>query len=168
MENQKKVDSYIEVSASNMHLGPDSLVVYHPRYIDAAKTKIKAIVRTQDGKLVEMEASKSDSSAGLIRDIFCQYSEPELEMFTHRENCILQKLHDLNQRMQEDKKITDQREELFQAKSMALALPAIKDHADKELKHKIRKANSTFEVMAIVVTSMVQNQIPQTAGGERQ
>ena len=93
--------TYIEVGTDNMHLGPDSLVIYQPRYMDSTKKRIKAIVRMPDNKLVEMEANKDDSSAALIRDVLAQYSEAELEMFTHREMCISEKLRELNQRMME-------------------------------------------------------------------
>ena len=144
----------IEVGVATMHLGPDSLVIYQPRYTDANKTRIKAIVRMPDGKLTEMEADKSDARAALIRDVFSQYSEAELEMFTHREFCILGKLRELNQRMIEDKKKTDEREEVFQAKAKALALPQIRDHQDKEVRGSIRRASSAFEVMALTVAAL--------------
>ena len=153
---EKDGQAFIEVGAATMHLGPDSLVIYQPRYINAAKTRIRAIVRMPDGKLTEMEANKDDTAAALIRDVFCQYSEAELEMFTHREFCILDKLRILNQRMAEDKKITDEREEVFQAKAKALALPQIRDHKDNEVRRAIRRAGSAYEVMALVIIALTE------------
>lgn len=151
METQ---NTQIEVGIGTMHFGPDSLVVYHPRYTDASRTKIKAIVRMQDGALVEMEANKADQQAGLIRDVRLQYSEAEIEMFTHREFCVLEKMRELNHRMMEDKKKTEEREEIFQAKAKALALQQIRDHKDPEIRRQIRRASSAFEVMALTVAAL--------------
>lgn len=156
MEAQNETQSYIEVGVDKIHLGPDSLVIYQPRYTDASKKRIKAIVRMPDGKLTEMEADKADSRAALIRDVMFQYSEVELEMFTHREFCILEKLRQLNARIAEDKKRDTEREETFQAKAKALALPQIREHKDKAVRQKIRRATSAFEVMALTVAALTE------------
>lgn len=144
----------IQVGIETIHLGPDSLVVYHPRYTDASKKRIKAIVRQPDGTLVEFEADRNDDRAGLILDVFCQYSEAEIEMFTHREFCIQQKMGELNERAIEDRRIAAEREETFQAKAKALAMPQIRDHQNPQVRRDIRRAHSAFEVMALTVAAI--------------
>lgn len=150
-------EAVIKVGTETIHLGPESLVVYQPRYADAAKTRIKAIVRRLDGSFAELEAAKDDQTAGLIRDVFAQYSEGEIEMFTHRENCVLEKLRVRNERQAEDRRIAADREETFQAKAKALALPQIRNHADPAIVRGIRRASSAFEVIALTVAALTNS-----------
>lgn len=151
-------ETRIQVGTDTIHLGPDSLVVYHPRYADPTKKRIKAIVRRLDGTFAELEAERDDERSGLIRDVFAQYSEAEIEMFTHRENCVLEKLRLVNERQAEDRRIAAEREDTFQAKAKALALPQIRNHHDEQLLRAIRRATSAFEVMALTVAALTQAQ----------
>src|SRR5690348_13803129 len=95
---------------------PDSLLVYHPRYANPERTRIRAIVRLKDERLIEMEADIADPLSPLIRDVFFQYSREQIEWLTQREAEALRKKHEIEQRALEDKLREEEREVTFHAK----------------------------------------------------
>lgn len=134
-----------------------SLGVYQPRYTDPQKTRIKAIVRLPNGKFVEMEAAKSDHRSDLIRDVFSQYSEAEIESFTERERKFQEQKDKLAAQAAEDHRLMEEREIAFQAKAKALELPEVVNCPDKRVARKIRRSKSAFEVAGWLAVAFMKS-----------
>ncbi len=149
----------IEISIDRINLNPDSRYIYHPRYINTEKTILKAIVRFPDGSLNEIEAKKDDRNSALIRDIYLQYSEAEIEMYTHRELCMQSKMKVLFERHQEDQKRQEHLAKLFQAKTEALQIDCIQKSTDKTISRKIRSAKTATEVYGLVAMALYKESI---------
>ena len=133
----------------SIQLSPDSVFVFHPRYANAEKTKVRALIRLNDGRFTEAETDIQDLRSPLRRDIFAQYTEDEIQYFTVRHHRLSEAKRLLDLRVLEDQKIASEREAVAQAKSQALSIPEVRDATDKTLRHRIRKAESVLEVTAL-------------------
>jgi hypothetical protein len=139
-----------------LQLSPDSPYVYHPRWSNAEKTKLRAIVRMPDGRLSEVEASRDDKRSPLLRDILAQYTEDEIQLFTDRHNLLAEAGRQRDQRMAEDRKAEAEREETARAKATALNIPAVRDLADKRFRSRILRARSPLEVSAWTALALME------------
>lgn len=137
-------------------LSPDSPWVYHPRYSNAEKTRLRAIVRLPDGRITEVGADRSDTRSPLIRDIFAQYSEDEIAYFTTRHERMASAKQELDLRVNEDRRVNSVREATAAAKAQALEIPEIRNSNDPLIKRKIRTAKSTVEVNAWVAVALFE------------
>jgi hypothetical protein len=136
--------------AEGIRLQADSRLIYQPRFTNEERTRIRAIVRLKDDRLVEMEADVADSRSSLIRDAFLQYSREEIERFTVREEQVLSKKREIDLRIAEDQRIEEERQVTFLAKTKALEMPEVRDCGDPRIPRQIRRAKSAFEVAAWV------------------
>jgi|GEM_PF-3231877 len=148
-------EQHISVGPEQISLRPDSRWIFQPRYVDSEKTILTAIVRFPDGSLREMEGHRDDNDSPLVRDISLQYSEAEIELFTHRENCMRLKADEMAKNAKEDQAREEHMARLFEAKTEALAIPEVKT-AEASITRRIRSAKSKTEVFALVAMVMMQ------------
>lgn len=149
---------------SDIQLTPDSRIVYQPRYANAEKTAIRAIVRGPDGRLTEMEARRDAvPKHPMIRDVFLQYTEADLDRFTELEAKVTEAKRRLDQRVAEDKARQAEKDVTFLAKTKALELPEVAACKDPRIARKIRRAKSSFEVGAWVTLALLQSLESTTA-----
>lgn len=141
----------------NIQLEADSFLIYQPRYVDEKKTRIKAIVRLPNGQIMEMEANRADTKSTLIRDIFSQYSAEEIELFSAREQQVVAQKVRIETQAAEDRRLEEEREVTFQAKTKALEIPEVKDCPDPRVARKIRKARSAFEVAGWLAVAFLKS-----------
>lgn len=145
----------IEINPEKISLLPDSRLIYQPRFIDNQKSKIRAIVKFPDGTLREIEADRNDTHSPFIRDVFLQYSEAEIELFSHREQCVNLKLEEIAKREREDREHAEKMANLFKAKSEALQIEEVKN-SGKDLARRIRSAKSVTEVLALTTLALLE------------
>jgi hypothetical protein len=138
-------------------LRADSRLIYHPRFANAEKTRIKAIVRTPDGRMVEMEGDLADGRSPLIRDLLGQYTRADIERFTDWEKSVLEAKQKVDRRAEEDRVLEEEREILHQAKAKALAMDEVQNCNDKRIKQKIRKSKNAFEIAAWISIALQQS-----------
>lgn len=149
------LNAEIEINPEKMVLHADSRYIYQPRFTSPDRSSVKALVRLPDGSLQEMEAPRADRNSPLIRDVFDQYSEAEIEMFTLREQCMNQKMNELQERNREDRKRHDQMAKLFEVKSEAMQSEVVQKCVDKSIGRKIRSAKSATEVYGLMALALM-------------
>ena len=139
-------------------LSPDSRLVFQPRWANAEKTAVRAILRGPDGRLTEMEGRLgTQPKHPLVRDTFAQYSPADLDRNTEHEARVLEAKRKLDQRVVEDKAKQADKDVNFLAKTKALELPEVIACKDPRVARKIRKARSPFEVGAWVTVALLQS-----------
>lgn len=148
-----------------IQMSPDSPYVFQPRFANRERTRIKAILRLPDGRFTEMEVDRSDVRSPLLRDIFAQYTEEEIEMFTLRQLKVSDVRRQLDMRIAEDKAIAEQRDATYQAKSEAFQIPAVNHDDNKEIKRKIRQARNVLEVTALTALALMNYKDAQADNG---
>ena len=142
----------------NIQLSPNSLFIYSPRFIDQNKTRIRGIVRLNSGEFKEFEGHKDDEKNPFIRDLFLQYNLKEIEEISKKESLFHQKKALLEKRNLEDKQRDEELQALAQAKAQAFKLDIFQDDEFKDLKRKIRRASSIFEVTALSACAFMQKE----------
>ncbi len=152
-----EIETRVEIDPAKIRLFNNSRDIYQPYYVDEARVLIRAIVRGPDGRLTEVDATKEDPQSDLYRDIYAQYSETEIEMFTHREWLVSQKRRERDEKLREDDRIEDARETLAVAKAQALEIVAVRDCADREIPRLIRKAKNPIEVQAWTAIALTKS-----------
>ncbi|MBI3507543.1 MAG: hypothetical protein HY059_22130 [Proteobacteria bacterium] len=143
--------------SKDIQLDPDSMIVYQPRWVGEGKTRIRAIVRGPDGRFGELEVNVDSKRSSLLRDILCQYSEAEIDAFTSREARVLETARRVSEETAEDKRLAEEREIAFQAKTKALALDEVKNCPDPRVLRKIRKSKSAFEVAGWLAVAFIKS-----------
>jgi hypothetical protein len=142
---------------TQIEFGDDSVMVYQPRFANAERTKVKALIVLPNGQIKEIEKECADRSSKIVRDIFLQYTEAEILEFTEREQAVLAKKSASDARGLE-RQIREQEQAIvFQAKVNALDLPEVKNFADKNIARRIRKAKNPIEVAALVALVFQQS-----------
>ncbi len=149
------METQIQISPEKIVLREDSRYIFQPRFVDDERTIVKAIVLFPDGSLREMEAERDDADSPLVRDVFLQYSEAEIEMHTHRERCMIQKMQAVEQRAREDQARREQLDKLFQAKSEALQMEGVKGCKDATITRRIRSAKTVTEVHSLAAYALM-------------
>jgi hypothetical protein len=140
-----------------IQLSPDSRVVYQPRWASADKKVVRAIVRAPDGKLTEMEGRlDAVPKHPLVRDVFLQYEEADLDRNSAWESRVLEVKRALDARLAEYKAKQAEKDVTFLAKTKALELPEVVACKDPRVARKIRKARSSFEVGAWVTVALLK------------
>ena len=128
-----------------MQYRPGSPIVCHPIFMDDARTRIGAILRSP-GNLQNLRwvEDQRESNSPFIRDVFSQFTEEQIEANTRREVQIAQ----TNRRLNDEKNAKTRRnaaqKELYDAKSKAV--DAIED---KRLRRMARKSTDLEEIQAI-------------------
>ena len=140
-----------------IQMSPDSPYVFHPRFANREKTRIKAILRLPDGRFTEMEVDRSDVRSPLLRDVFAQYTEEEIEMFTVRQLKVSEVRRQLDMRIAEDKALAEQRDATYHAKTEAFQIPAVNEEQNKDLKRRIRQARNVLEVTALTALALMNS-----------
>jgi len=135
----------------NVEFADDSVLIYQPRFTDQTKSRVIAIAKLPNGKLVEVEKDVADKTSSFVRDIFLQYSEEEILGFTAREAAVGEKKRATDERVAGRKQVEAQRAATFQAKVDALEMPEVKNFPDKNVIRRLRKASSPFEVSTLVL-----------------
>lgn len=135
---------------------PDSPLVFHPRFTNLEKTKIKTIVRLPDGRLTEMETDRDDLKSALRRDIFSQYTEEEILYFTRRHELMVAARQEADRRIAEDKQTFQAQEEMYKVKEEAAQLLASVLPEDKDLLKRVRAARTKTEVLALAVRAVMK------------
>ena len=135
----------------NIEFADDSVIIYQPRYTDESKSRVRAIVKLPNGKLIEIEKESKERSSSFVRDIFLQYSDEEIMEFSKREQLVSEKKRIADQRASENDLREKKRAATFQAKVDALEIPEVKNFSNKDVLRRLRRARSPFEVSALVV-----------------
>jgi len=137
-------------SYHDIELAEDSVLVYQPRFIDDARTRVAAIVRLPNGQLLEVEKSYDDLESRFVRDIRLQYSNEEILEFTLRENALLAIKEQVEKKAEERRLQLENEAQTFRAKAQAFEIEDVKNFSDKTVIRRLRKAQSPLEVAAIV------------------
>lgn len=149
MEQDTTYSKSIDTSGE-LRIAEKTPAFYHPIFTNDKRNQVKAIVQKEDGTLGFIFIDVTQSESQQAKDLFNQYSSEEVEKNTHREVMILRTKAKIQQQLLEDRKIDQEREMLFQAKTSAFNIEEVKNHPNPILRNKIRGANSLFEVGAWV------------------
>lgn len=153
-------DSGAETSLNSLQkfrFSPAAAIVYQPRFTDQNRKKIKAIIKTADGRLKEFEGSTDPATSSLMRDVLGQYTVEEIEFFSQREWRMLEQKKEVDRQAAADQLVEEEREMTFQAKAKALEIPAVQNCTNQEIVRKIRRAKNPIEVAAWVSIALSES-----------
>lgn len=140
---------------NELRLSPGSQIILAPRFIDAANTVVRGVVRLPNGTFKEFDGALNDSNNPFIRDLMMQHTLEEIGFNTQKELAFHKKKEELDKRLLED----EQREEglrlLAKAKAEALQLEIFQGDDHKEAKRLIRRAQSLLEVTALAAAALM-------------
>jgi len=140
---------------NELRLSPGSQIILAPRFIDANNTVVRGVVRLPNGTFKEFDGHLSDEHNPFVRDLKMQHTLEEIHANTLKESNFQKKKDELDKRLLED----EQREEglriLAKAKAEALQIEVFADEKHKEVKRRIRRAQSVFEVTALTATALL-------------
>jgi hypothetical protein len=147
---------------SEQRLSPGSQFIHSPKFIDPARTRVRGIVRIAGGTLKEFEGHLEEANNPFIRDLKMQYTLDEIALNTEKEGAFLKQKEELDRRLQEDEARDEGLRMLAKAKAEALGLEIFQNEAHKEVKRRIRRASSVFEVTALTATAFLAELTPST------
>jgi hypothetical protein len=155
LEDQRNRQQTLDIR-ERIQMSPDSPFVYQPRFVNPEKTRLRAIVRMPNGSLTEMEVDVNDVKSPVNRDIFAQYTQAELELFTERHTRMTAAKREMDQRIAEDKQLNEVRDAAYKAKAEAFQIPEIANMENQDLQRKIRMAKTATEVLAWTAVALSQ------------
>lgn len=140
---------------NEIRLSPGSQYIHSPKFMDGARNRVKGIVKLANGTFKEFEGHLDESHNPFIRDLKLQYTVDEIQTNTEREHAFQKKKDELEKRLQEDEIREEGLRLLAKAKGEALALEIFQDDKHSEVKRKIRRAQTVFEVTALTATAFL-------------
>lgn len=122
--------------------------IVNPHWINNARTMLAVEFRYDDGRVVNVTLSESDTSNPDLAEIKNSFSTAVIESNTAKQIAITNEM--ANRKALEDSAALDKQkqEELFAVKLEVFEIEAIKNSTNRLLKSKIRKSKSAIEVKA--------------------